>query len=553
MKQNIHINEDNAHFYRFNQPENMTLEGLHGLVDGYAAYGGVKSVLFCANVQRALFDSKVWEPAYVDYDPEAGPDQPALAGLPEEARGFRYGSHGRQLLHNLWLLKDRGLDHLAIWLARCRHHQMEGWLTMRMNDCHYNDNLKSFWHCSLWREHPEYHRASYRDEGWFETAFDFAHPEVVAHHLALVRELCGRFDFDGLELDWVRWVRNFRPGHDERGAETITQFMRETRKLVDEAGRRQGRELKLGVRLPADLSSCYPLGYDVLSWAAEGLVDQVTLGIFLEQTYFDFDLRTWKRVLGPKVRVLAQVDSAMRSYPASGPKGRCMDFRLSAGSAAAALQRGADGIYLFNECYRSTPGDGFTEKTEGLLPLLFGQLGGVEHLRDDVSRRHALSYAQIRGPGMSHDAVLPVLLTPVEGTYDFGRFRQCITLRIVLGPAPVRAPATLLLGFNAEAGEISCDAIKIWINSREVSGFQVETNAAWSEPVEMETWTWRRGIPLESVRVLSARIPEGLLQDDTNIVEVLPGATAPGALTWAEIRVGETKLPVACQEDVKAA
>ncbi|MGE9289412.1 MAG: hypothetical protein ACQKBT_00390, partial [Puniceicoccales bacterium] len=194
MDRTIYFNEDNHHFYGKHPPEDMSVEGLNRLVDFYAENTQVAGVLFCVNVQRALFPSQVWETFWEDYDPDLGPNQPALKR-----------EHG---IENHLLLRERGLDQFEIWLKRCRHHGIEGWLSMRMNDCHGlketflhmqnepisggEDNWALHWSAQYWREHPELRRAPYRLERSWEGAFDYGKEEVRAHHMALIRELFER-------------------------------------------------------------------------------------------------------------------------------------------------------------------------------------------------------------------------------------------------------------------------------------------------------------------------------------------------------------------------
>ncbi len=52
-----YFNEDNHHFYGAHPPQDMTVEGLNRLVDCYAEGTQVTGILFCVNVQRALFES----------------------------------------------------------------------------------------------------------------------------------------------------------------------------------------------------------------------------------------------------------------------------------------------------------------------------------------------------------------------------------------------------------------------------------------------------------------------------------------------------------------
>jgi hypothetical protein len=99
----------------------MSVAGLHRLVDTYAdgMAGRPGGLVFCANVQRALYASTVWEPLWADYDPAGPDDQPCLRHLPPSARGFQSGGH-RNWVHHLKLLADRGIDHHAVWRgSRC--------------------------------------------------------------------------------------------------------------------------------------------------------------------------------------------------------------------------------------------------------------------------------------------------------------------------------------------------------------------------------------------------------------------------------------------------
>jgi len=71
----IYFNQDNHHFYGFHPAEDMTAEGVDRLVDFYAQGTQLAGLLFCVNVQRALFPSKVWERFWDGYDPEKGENQ----------------------------------------------------------------------------------------------------------------------------------------------------------------------------------------------------------------------------------------------------------------------------------------------------------------------------------------------------------------------------------------------------------------------------------------------------------------------------------------------
>ena len=516
----LHINEDNASFYDYRSHDEMSVAGLHSLVDTYAAGASVRGVVFCANVQRALFDSQVWEPLWHGYDPHGPDDQPMFQFIKPEDRAFVPGKRGRWWVHNLWLLKERGLDHLAIWLDRCRHHRLEGWLSMRMNDCHHNPDPEAFWHSTLWRERPDLHRARHRDEGWFESAFDYAKPEVYAHHMALVRELTERYDTTGLELDWMRWVFHFQPGGEAAGREILNRFMRETRALTDAAAVRLGHPVKLAVRLPTHLQSAWALGYDVFTWAKEKLVDRIVLAPFLEQSCFEFDLPAWRQVLGENVELIAQADASMHAWPDGGHRlAKVHDYKLLFGSAAAALHEGADGIYLFNECYRVNAADTVKDRVPGILDDLLNHAGNADALRDHP-RRQAVSYHQVPGPGMAIPCSLPVALTRPDGSFDLGRYREAITLRIPLGPVPEKARLTLRIGLDTSFEQ----AVQLWINSRPLP-------TVTPQPAPSD-----RPLPKATRAILELPVPADHCLPGINILELLAPA-APGHIIWAEMEI----------------
>ncbi len=510
----VWVNEDNAHFYDQHPSASMTEQGVRHLVDRYTDGTNVAGLLLCINVKRALFDSAAWEPLYHGYDPDGPDDQPLLASLPPKVRSMEPDQRGRYWVHNLWLLKERGVDHPAVWLDQCRQRGAEAWLSMRMNDCHHNDDEQSFWHSTLWKTRPDLRRCPARDGDWFESAFDYGQPEVVEHHLALLREVCERYDFDGIELDWSRWVRHFKPGHEHQGAAALTDFMREAKRLTQSAAQRQGRAVQLGVRLPTEPQACLDYGYDVITWAKEGLVDQVALAPFFQQAEYEWPVRMWRTILGDDVKLLCQPESIIRPYPEVGISECFVDHAMLMGSAASALRRGADGIYLFNECYRMSPTDGFSKRDPGLMSRMLNDAGDVDKLRH-VRRRHPVSYPQVVSPGSGDRSVLPVPLQKPAGSWSFDRHGDIIVLRIALGDRPATASFTLELGFDAEQGD---EAPVVWLNGSRLD--------ASSEPSDVR----RPGVVAD---VLAFDVTDAA-KDDINIVELEPKAQSAGSLVWAE-------------------
>lgn len=281
----VWMNEDNGHFYDTDgHPDSdMTVEGCRRLVDNYARSSTITGILFCVNIQRALYDSDVWERVR-----DISPD-------------IRYSQH-------LKLLSERGVDHFKVWLERCREVGIAGWLTMRMNDSHgleeFNWDLPcpgsfKMWPSQKWRAHPEWRRAPYRHERSWESSYNYLVPEVYEHHLALVREILSKWDMEGLELDWLRWGMHFPPGGELEGRKVLTRFVKEVRALADAAEKRVGHRIRLGHRVPVDPDIALRYGYDVAAWAEAGCVDMLTLSGFMAQTPDDIPVELWRRLLRP--------------------------------------------------------------------------------------------------------------------------------------------------------------------------------------------------------------------------------------------------------------
>lgn len=535
----IFVNEDDAHFYSCHPTSDMTVGGLEQLVDYYAQNTQVGGVLFCTNLQKALFDSKAWEPLYADYDPQGGPDQPCLQLLSERHKQLTEGDHGANWVHNLWTLnRARGIDHHSVWLERCRHHGIEGWLTMRMNDCH---GLKEFAQTQAgiakfdqwlmlcaskhWQGNPQLRRAPWRWECSWEGAYDYSHKEVRDHHMSLIIELCERFDMHGLELDWMRWGMVFAPGKESAGRALLNDFVREVRSHLDACAKRVGHPVRLGVRVPAEPQEALANGFDVPAWVRNGYVDQVTLSGFFGLANFDFPIELWRLILGDEVRILTHGAGVTTPYPEFNDATQHLDFHH--GSAASALQRGSQGIYLFNECYTesSRPAE---------LKTMLQTIGSIDTVQK-VTRRHPVTFPAHRAPGDSSRTILPITLTPHAIGGDMGRMEHNISLRIHIGPKPQTGKATLLLGFSTDTPQLDPSTIQARINGQLIHTIDDRPASG------LEVNTMRRPKPTDpSVgSYLAYDLPLDLLQDDTNVIEFLP-PEIDGSLTWAEIYIDPT-------------
>ncbi len=325
------VNEDNDHYFKY-PSERMNAAGLRAYVDRLAQ-GHVTHVFFCASGQRASYASRAVEPIW--------------AGLAEPDQNGR--------TNNIWCvnakkLHDAGIDPYAVWIARCREKGVSSGLTFRINDVHYCFVPRYFRTSQFYRDHPDCRTSDNpTSDDWLSYTLDFAHAEVREQALAVIAEQLDRYDVDTFELDWMRFPRHLRPGHETEGARFLTEVVARTRRLADAAGARRGRRIALGVRVPSRPAAAQALGLDVASWVREGLVDLVVASCFFSSADFDIPVADWKRLLGDRVAFLPEIAEGWSAGP--GLSRRYNDYATYLGAADILRTRGADGFYLFNLPY----------------------------------------------------------------------------------------------------------------------------------------------------------------------------------------------------------
>lgn len=303
----------------------------------HLASAGVTDLFVCVNNQRVNYRSKVWDAMWDGYDPNAGDDQPFFADLDASEAGTR------EQCRNFYNLYKQGCDYPQRFLARTRKAKVSGWISIRMNDCHFGDRPNNPYHSEFWRKHPEWYL---RDGGCTGTELDYAQPEVREHYLALIREICEGYNLDGLELDFMRFPAYFHPNQWRLGDEIMTDFVREVRSTTQRASKRLKHPVKLGVRVHFLPWTSKRMGTNAVKWAEEKLVDLIVVAPWYTGIQSDMPIETWRGLLsGTK----AQLAYCLEDGIDSGAGGRHLpSVEEAAGVSLAALHRGADFIYLFN-------------------------------------------------------------------------------------------------------------------------------------------------------------------------------------------------------------
>jgi len=346
-----------------------------------------------------------------------------------------------------------------------------------------------------------------------DRGLDWARPDVQEHYFKLVLEQLETLDLDGLELDWMRFVYHFRPGHELAGGKIITEWMRRVRAAGDRAAVRLGHPVLLGVRVPTQPETARRCGLDAVAWAREGLVDLVVPMPFWSATDIDVPIIEWKRLLdGTGVQLAGGIEIRYQPVP-NGPASM-MGPELAAGAALPLLQGGADLVYLFNydplPLLRMVTPDG-TEKlwTMESISTLGHALQSAAALAAQP-RLHAVAYRDVRAPGEPADNALPA----TDSGEDFPWPPGC-AVRIVTGPRPTGRAVGLRVEFAAPSAP---EKLRIFVNSMECPAVAGVTGL-------------RRTYP----------VPAAVLQDEAQVVEVITAKGTPFKIVRLELFVAGDK------------
>ncbi|MBR2586509.1 MAG: family 10 glycosylhydrolase [Thermoguttaceae bacterium] len=328
------LNEDTSHFFVTRTPDEMTVEGLHAFIDQYADTA-VTHIFFCTgggrvNVAGSVHQA-IWEPNRDGVEPT----EPWAV--------------------NAKLLDQRGIDPYTVWFQRCREKGISPWCSIRMNDVHCLNDLSNYMIESFTVSHPEFWRVpNERDGVWIYRALNFRHPEVRKYMTDLIDDQFQRYDFDGIELDWMRFGYHFTPGHEREDAHFVTEVVEHTRRAARQWSAKRGHPIAVAVRVPAVPEAAEGLGMDAVDWAKKDLVDLVIPCPFWTTTDFDIPLEQWNQALaGTNVSLAAAAEVRVEAYP--GAEAISCTVDQLRGFAAAEKFRGTTNIYLFNWMDSGTP------------------------------------------------------------------------------------------------------------------------------------------------------------------------------------------------------
>ena len=228
------------------------------------------------------------------------------------------------------------------------------WILFRMNDAHNIAYKPTMFHYSdFFYENPQFRRVLHGSttNSYYNGLLDYSHEEVRNYILAIINEALSFYDCHGVELDFQREIWLWHTGGEYVGLTQLTEFMRELDRIIKIYEVKYGHDIKVCIRCASDIQTNYDFGYDVITWAAEGLIDVVNPTARYITTDFDVPVKSWASIMHP---FGVEVAPGLETIILGDLGGQTPRSDLLTASAAAAnwYEQVADKIYLYNHFLR---------------------------------------------------------------------------------------------------------------------------------------------------------------------------------------------------------
>ncbi len=241
------------------------------------------------------------------------------------------------------------LDYVKVFCETFPKIGINPWISLRMNDAHGMDTPESKKDMPFYYDNPQIRRVQHGSttNRYYDNLMDYTHDMVREYMLSLVNEVLGRYDCYGLELDFQRDIWIWHTGGEYPGLDILTDFMREVDRIVKIYEDKYNHDIKVAVRCSTDIQSNYDFGYDVITWAAEGLVDLYNPTARWATTEFDIPVKSWVSIMHPfGVEVAPGLEQLVQISP-SGAQSK-HDFETVCALSASWYSQGADKVYFYN-------------------------------------------------------------------------------------------------------------------------------------------------------------------------------------------------------------
>ena len=200
-----------------------------------------------------------------------------------------------------------GVDPVAETVKWCRKNKREAVVALPVNmlGTHSGKPVSgkplSSWHCYLWPDFKAQNPDALIDpDGKSKPGFgnaacvNYAQPKVREKFASIACEIAGKYDIDGIMVDFTQVPTLFKSVAEggtasTKDAELITEMMRRIKEACKAASAKRGHAVALSARVPDSVGYCRDIGIDLQGWLDAKLLDYVVLGGY-------FQLNRWNAV-----------------------------------------------------------------------------------------------------------------------------------------------------------------------------------------------------------------------------------------------------------------
>ncbi len=226
---------------------------------------------------------------------------------------------------------EYNVDPTQIFIDQVNKKGIRPWLSVRMNDAHMRKHP-----CPLFLEELEAGHMVHDNR-----CYDYTSPRYRNALKDFIGEVLDKYDFFGLELDFMRWPRNFDYVNNPDCHKIMTEYLREVKTLVSKAEARVGHDIKILIRVPSFPKAALALGFDVETLYKEGTIDAVNPTPLFNNTDSYIPIEEWKAMLGDDAAIIPGLEILNHKYSYN----RLENVK---GYLAAFYAQGAPGAYLYN-------------------------------------------------------------------------------------------------------------------------------------------------------------------------------------------------------------
>ncbi len=403
------------------------------------------------------------------------------------------------------MFERKDIDFIDIFCETFPEIGINPWLSYRMNDAHGVQDPETKKSMPFYYDNPQYRRFQHPStvDKYYQNLLDYTHEGVRDHMLAIINESLSMYDCYGIELDFQRDIYIWHMGGEYAGLDILTDFMREVDGIVKIYEEKYGHEIKVALRCASDIQTNYDLGYDVITWAAEGLIDLVNPTARWHTTEYGVPVRLWTALMHPYGVEVAPGFESMTNTGPSKNDNVVQTFETMCAGSAAWLSQGADKVYTYNlflglshtyaKAQRIVTGSNNLAIQSGAGHFnMLTTIGSYEKVVNR-SRRMLMGYNDMRAPWKTENNQLPLRVN-AKGTG---------ALYMPLGDIP--EGATVTFNFSANSSNLKdYPAVKINGQTAKYLGSYYSANGFTSD------------------KILSYEVPAAALDDTYIIAEITP-------------------------------